>query len=115
MVKCADPQTVFSALANETRRSILEALRGGPRSITDLAEPFDMSLVAVSKHVHILEEADLLRIRRGGRSRICHLDPEPLLDAVQWISRIADFWDDELNQIERHLQASPPGPTLEKP
>jgi len=114
MVKYSDSESVFSALANETRRAILEDLRGGPKAISDLAEPFEMSLVAVSKHVHILEEADLLRIRREGKSRVCHLHVEPLRDAVHWIGRFADFWQDELNQIERHLQGEPREPTDEE-
>lgn len=107
MVNYKDPvEGVFSALANPTRRSILERLRSGSRSISALAEPFDMSLVAVSKHVHRLEEAGLVRIRREGRSRVCELDPGPLRVGRRWIDRFRHFWSDELNQIDRYLDAS---------
>lgn len=105
MVNYPDSDDLFSALANPTRRSILEALRSEPRTISDLARPFDMSLVAVSKHVHVLEDAGLVRIRRRGRSRVCHLDPEPLRGALRWIARFGSFWEDEMDQIERYLAA----------
>lgn len=106
MVKLSDDPAVFPALANPTRRSILERLQSGPRGISDLAEPFDMSLVAVSKHVHALEDAGLVRIHREGRRRVCHLDPRPLLPALRWLAGIASFWTDELDQIERYLEAT---------
>lgn len=107
MVNYEDPvEGVFSALANPTRRSILERLRGGSRSISALAEPYDMSLVAVSKHVHRLEEAGLVRIRREGRSRVCELDAGPLCVGRRWIDRFRHFWSDELDQIDRYLDAN---------
>lgn len=99
-------EAVFSALANPTRRSILERLRTGSHSISALAEPYDMSLVAVSKHVHRLEEAGLVRIRREGRSRICYLHPDPLRVGHRWIDQFRHFWRDELDQIERFLDAN---------
>lgn len=105
MVNYPDREALFSALANGSRRSILESLRSGPKAISELAEPFDMSLVAVSKHVHGLEDAGLLRIRRRGRSRVCHLEPEPLLVGLRWMAGFASFWQDELDQIERYLEA----------
>ena len=105
MVKLESHEALFSALANGTRRSMLDRLRSGPRTISDLAGPFDMSLVAVSKHVHVLEDAGLVRIRREGRSRLCHLDPEPFRDGLRWMARFASFWQDELDQIERFLEA----------
>lgn len=105
MVKQTAPDSLFSALSNGTRRAILEDLRAGPRSISELADPFEMSLVAVSKHVHVLEDAGLVRIRRRGRSRICRLDAAPLLDGVRWLAGFASFWQDELDQIERYLEA----------
>jgi len=105
MVKSNAPTPFFSALANPTRRALLEDLRHGPRSISDLAEPFDMSLVGVSKHVHVLEDAGLVRIRRQGRRRICRLEPEPFREGLPWLAGFASFWTDELDQIERWLEA----------
>jgi len=107
MVKLPEDDVLFSALANPTRRSILERLREGPRAIGELAEPFDMSLVAVSKHVHTLEEAGLLEIRRRGRSRICTLRPGPLRRPLRWIAGFARFWEAELDQVERWLAGTP--------
>lgn len=65
-----------------------------------------MSLVAVSKHVHRLEEAGLVRIRREGRSRVCELDPGPLRVGRRWIDQFRHFWSDEMDQIDRYLDAS---------
>lgn len=101
----SDVEAVFSALANPTRRSILEDLRAGPRSISELAEPFDMSLVGVSKHVHRLEDAGLLRIHRQGRTRYCRLEPGPLRAGDRWIGQFRSFWTDELEQVDRYLRA----------
>ena len=109
MVKSAGVETLFSALANPTRRSILETLRSGPRSISGLAEPFEMNLVGVSKHVHVLEDAGLLRIRREGRTRVCHLDPEPLRAGERWMDQFRSFWRTELDQVDRRLRATGSG------
>lgn len=99
-------EAVFSALANPTRRRILERLRTEAPSISELAEPFDMSLVAVSRHVHVLEEAGLVRLRRDGRSRFCHLEPGPLREGDRWLCQFRGFWEDELEQIDRFLTGS---------
>ena len=108
MVKCApDVSRLFSALANPTRRRILEILRCGEEPISDLAEPFDMSLVAVSKHVRVLEDAGLLTVRKEGRSRICRLDARPLRVAVGWMAPFLEFWRAELDQVERFLAHGP--------
>lgn len=104
---------LFSALSNPTRRGILETLRSGERAISELAEPYDMSLVAVSKHVRVLKEAGLLRIRREGRSRLCRLDPEPMIEGMEWMARFRAFWGAELDQIQRFLEAGESAPDPE--
>ena len=106
MVK-PDLSVTFAALADPTRRSLLERLsRGEEESISELASPFRMSVVAVWKHVRVLERAGLAVIRREGRTRRCRLGPGPLRDVGAWVERYRRFWDDELNQIARYLEAS---------
>lgn len=94
---------LFSAMAHPTRRDILDRLRSGERAISELAEPYDMTLPAVSKHIRVLEDAGLIRIRREGRVRVCRLKAEPLLGCQEWIARFAAFWRVELGQVERYL------------
>ncbi len=77
----------FSALADPTRRAILARLATREIRVTDLAEPFDISLPAISRHVRVLEEAGLLKRRREGRVHHCRLDPKPLGAAADWIAR----------------------------
>lgn len=102
-------EAIFSALGNPTRRRIVERLGTGARSISELAEPFEMSLVAVSKHVHVLEESGLVRIRRDGRSRVCHLEPAALREGRRWLDRFRGFWEDELDQVDRFVRNSERG------
>ncbi|MGA7119999.1 MAG: metalloregulator ArsR/SmtB family transcription factor [Polyangiaceae bacterium] len=82
---------VFSALGDPTRRSILMRLARGPASVTELAEPFAMTLPAVSKHLRVLERAGLLRRERDGWYRRCHLEPGPLESAASFLSRYRPF------------------------
>lgn len=102
-------EAIFSALGNPTRRRIVERLSTGARSISELAEPFEMSLVAVSKHVHVLEESGLVRIRRDGRSRVCHLEAARLRLGKRWLDQFRDFWEDELDQVDRFARSSQHG------
>ena len=108
---------LFAAVADPTRRSILEALRAGERAIGELAEPFDMTLPAVSKHVHVLERAGLLDVRRAGRVRVCRLRAGSLRAGQAWIARFEEFWTAELDQVDRYLSAEmapPPAPPPDK-
>jgi DNA-binding transcriptional ArsR family regulator len=98
----------FAALADPTRRAMLARMaRTGQRGISvgRLAEPFDMSLPAVSKHLRVLERAGLLRQERDGRVRRCTVDPKPIRAASQWIERYRRFWDDQLDALARFLEA----------
>jgi DNA-binding transcriptional ArsR family regulator len=93
----------FAALADPTRREILVALADGDRSVSELAEPFDISLPGISKHLTVLERAGLIRRWREGRVRRCRLEREPLGDALQWIAAYGRFWEESLDSLERLL------------
>jgi DNA-binding transcriptional ArsR family regulator len=95
---------VFSALADPTRRRILLRLQRGEASITELAEPFDMTLPAVSKHLRVLEHAGLVRRRREGWYHRCHLEAQPLRTAVAFLERWRPFWEQTLEQLARHVE-----------
>lgn len=93
----------FAALADPTRRAILAQLATGEASVSELAEPFAMSLPAVSKHLKILEQAGLLERRRDGRTLYCRLEPTPLNDVSEWIARQRAFWEGSLDSLARYL------------
>jgi DNA-binding transcriptional ArsR family regulator len=95
---------VFSALADPTRRRILVRLARGEASITEIAEPFDMTLPAVSKHLRVLEHAGLVRRERDGWYHRCHLDARPLGEAASFLERWRPFWDRTLEQLARHVE-----------
>ncbi len=95
---------IFSALSDTTRRAILARLSEGDLTVTELAEPFDMSLPAVSKHLRVLERAGLLIQEKDGRIRRCHLNAEPLKSAAQWISHYRSFWEEQFTQLATFLE-----------
>lgn len=101
-----DPQldTVFHALGDPTRRQMLHALAGGGRTVSELAEPFAMSLAAASKHIKVLEQAGLLRREIRGRVHHCRLDPGPLASAHEWLAAYERFWTERLDILERLLR-----------
>lgn len=88
------------AISDPTRRAILERLTLGPARVTDVAEPFDMSLAAVSKHVRVLERVGLVRRARRGREHALTLDARPLRQVVRWTSRYERFWNERLDRLE---------------
>ena len=100
---------VLHALADPTRRLLVERLAAGERKVGELAEPFPISLAAVSKHVRVLEQAGLVERRIEGRSHYCRLRPEPLAAAEQWLSFYEGFWSQRLNALETALKAAPDG------
>jgi DNA-binding transcriptional ArsR family regulator len=95
---------VFSALADPTRRAIVARLADGERSVSDLAEPFDISLPAVTKHLRVLEHAGLLHHRKRGRVRYCRLAPAPLRSADDWLARYRVFWEARLDGLAAHFE-----------
>jgi DNA-binding transcriptional ArsR family regulator len=93
----------FAALADPTRRAILARLCSGEATVSELAEPFDMSLPAVSKHLKVLERAGLVARSREAQWRPCRLDAAPLKDAAGWLERYRQFWEQSLDRLESYL------------
>lgn len=101
----ADPlSATFAALADPTRRAILARLASGACSVTELAEPFDMSLPAVSKHLKVLERAGLIARGRAAQWRPCRLDPAPLEDVAHWIGHYREMWEQRLDRLDDFLR-----------
>ncbi|WP_227377833.1 ArsR/SmtB family transcription factor [Haladaptatus halobius] len=98
-----DLDAVFQALAHPIRRAILEQVADGPENVSELAEPHDVSLAAVSKHLHVLEDAGLIDNRKDGRVRRCHLNAAPLSAAFGWLTRYRVFWEDRFDALAIHL------------
>ncbi|WP_242334631.1 MULTISPECIES: helix-turn-helix transcriptional regulator [Anaeromyxobacter] len=91
---------VFAAVADPTRRAILDQLARGPARVTDVAAPFAMSLNAISKHIKVLERAGLVRRTRRGREHTLALEPAPLREVVRWASKLEQFWTERLDRME---------------
>src|ERR1700690_560208 len=106
MVKCSPRllNRTFAALADPTRRRILEHLAGGDRCVTDLARPYSMSLPAVSKHLRVLEKAGLVRRRRDGREHRLRLEARPLQQAQAWIEEYRKFWETTFDHLDVYLK-----------
>ena len=96
--------STFAALADPTRRAILARLAGGERSVTELAEPFAMSLPAVSRHLKVLEKAKLIERGREAQWRPCKLAPEPLKDVSSWLEQYRRHWEESLDRLEDYLK-----------
>jgi len=95
------------ALADPTRRAILMRLSRGEARVTDLAAPFDISLNSVSKHIRILERAELVKRRRVGREHFLSRNARPLDDAAAWIDGLRNHWNRRLDRLERALEEEP--------
>jgi DNA-binding transcriptional ArsR family regulator len=104
--KPAGLDAVFSALADPTRREILARLAEADASVTELADPFDMSLQAISRHVKVLEHAGLLAREREGRIHRIRLVADPMLDALEWMARYGRFWEERLDALEAFVRES---------
>lgn len=94
----------FSALADPTRRAILARLASGEASVTELAQPFEMSLPAVSKHLKVLERAGLIARGRNAQWRPCRLEASPLKDVAGWVENYRRFWDESYERLDDYLQ-----------
>jgi DNA-binding transcriptional ArsR family regulator len=106
MVKCSTRllDRTFGALADPTRRRILEHLAGGDRCVTDLARPYRMSLPAVSKHLRVLENAGLVRRKRDGRMHRLKLETKPMQQAQAWIEEYRKFWEASFDRLDEYLK-----------
>lgn len=94
----------FSALSDPTRRAILARLAAGDASVGEVAEPFDISLPAITKHLNVLENAGLISRRKEGRVRRCYLSPQPMQEAAEWISSTRSFWEGQLDRLSAYLE-----------
>jgi DNA-binding transcriptional ArsR family regulator len=105
MVKYSDDEldTVFAALADRTRRGILESLSGGDLAVSELAAPHDMSLPGFMKHLRVLEDARLISRTKEGRVVSCELSAAPMKEASVWMSRYEKFWTEKLDSLARYL------------
>jgi DNA-binding transcriptional ArsR family regulator len=100
--------TTFGALADPTRRAILGRLAAGEASVTELAEPFAMSLPAVSRHLKVLQRAGLIARGRNAQWRPCRLAPEPLKEASEWLDAYRRFWEESLDNLAEYLKGLEP-------
>jgi DNA-binding transcriptional ArsR family regulator len=104
-VATAQLDSVFSALADPTRRAILTRLASGEATVSELAEPFSMTLPAISKHVKVLERAGLVERGREAQRRPCRLCPDPLREALGWLAGHPEFWEGSFDRLSEHLNA----------
>ena len=105
---------VFQALADATRRDLVERLTAGPSSVTALAKPLEMSLPAVMQHLRVLEEAGLIRSEKVGRVRTCQIEPAALRQAEDWLSRQRTSWEHRLDRLGDLLAEEEPKPKRRK-
>ena len=105
MVKYADDELseVFAALADPTRRAVLESLAGGTQGVSELAAPHGMSLPGFMKHLRVLEDAGLIARTKEGRVVSCELEAAPMRNASAWMSRYEKFWTEKLDALGRYL------------
>jgi len=98
--------TTFAALADPTRRAILSRLTAGAASVTELAEPFDMSLPAVTKHLKVLQRAGLISQGREAQWRPCRLRARPMREAAEWMEPYREHWEQRLDRLDDYLRAT---------
>jgi DNA-binding transcriptional ArsR family regulator len=117
MVKYSDAEldAVFAALADATRRGILESLSKGDLPVSELAAPYEMSLPGFMKHLRVLEEAGLVSRTKEGRVVSCALEARPMKEASVWMSRYEKFWTDKLDALARYLYQQEELQTWKKP
>ena len=94
----------FAALSDPTRRAILSRLSRGEASVTQLAEPFELSLPAISKHLKVLQKAGLITQSREAQWRPCRLEAKPLKQAAEWIERYREYWEESFDNLDSYLR-----------
>jgi DNA-binding transcriptional ArsR family regulator len=107
--------TTLAAIADPTRRGILSRLSRGEATVNELAQPFNMTLPAVSKHLKVLERAGLIERSRQAQWRPCRLRAKPLKDAADWISEYKAFWEERFDRLDEYLQELQKQPQTPKP
>ena len=104
MSKTTSSANVFTAIADPTRRAILDLLRQGEQPVKQIAKPFSMSLPAISQHLSVLCEAGLVTQRKEGRQRFYRLNPEPLKQVSDWVNHYEQFWQEKLDVLGNYLE-----------
>src|SRR5258707_12562780 len=104
MLTPSDLDTTFAALADPTRRAILARLSSGEASVKELAEPFDMTLPAVTKHLKVLQRAGLITQGRRAQWRPCRLEAQPLREVADWVEQYRRFWDESFDRLDQYLK-----------
>lgn len=107
MSRAAATAAVFRAVADPTRRRLLDLLKRGERPVTSLADTFDVSLPAISQHLKVLKTVGLVRERRDGRRRLYRLRARPLRAVADWVSHYETFWTERLDALDEHLRRTP--------
>lgn len=100
-----DLDRMFFALADPTRRAIVSRLCDGPRTVSELSEPFEMALPSLLKHVRVLEECGLVRSEKEGRVRTCRIEPQALHATDAWIRTHINIWESRLDRLETHIES----------
>lgn len=103
-IKSAELDQIFSALADPTRRAILQTLAKRPATVNEIAGPFPISLNAVSKHLMVLERAGLIRREIKGREHHCWIEPRPLREAEDWLEHYRTFWEQRMDALENYVR-----------
>ena len=99
-----DLDRAFSALADPTRRAIVSRLCDGPKSVSELSQPFEIALPSLLKHVRVLEQSGLVSSEKVGRIRTCRIEPRALHATEEWIHRHIAAWEDRLDRMEAHIE-----------
>ncbi len=107
MSRPAASADIFQAIADPTRRALLDRLRDGEQAVKQLAEPFEMSMPAISQHLQVLCEAGLVEVRKVGRQRLYRLNPEPLKEVSEWMNPYEQFWQEKLDALGKYLEENP--------
>ncbi len=95
---------IFHALADGTRRSLLDKIKNGPTQVTALADHYPVSLNAISKHIKVLEKAGLIKRNIEGRVHLCEANPKEFESAQEWINTYTNFWNDKLDNLEKYVK-----------
>jgi DNA-binding transcriptional ArsR family regulator len=107
MVRPLAHPDVFTAIADPTRRRVVDLLREGDRSVTDLASEFAVSIAAISQHLRVLREVGLVKVRQVGRKRFYRLRPAGLRAVHDWVTVYQEFWGERFDALEKHLKENP--------
>ena len=107
MSRPAASADIFQAIADPTRRALLDRLRDGEQAVKQLAEPFEMSMPAISQHLQVLCEAGLVQVRKEGRQRLYKLNPDPLKEVSDWMNPYEQFWQEKLDALGKYLEENP--------